>query len=120
MQLADRVCEPCQGGVPPMDAVTAKEMLRELGNGWTLTHEASRLYKQYTFKNFKRALKFVNAMGEVAEEAGHHPNFHFTWGEVELEIWTHKIGGLNEADFILAAKADRVFNDMPFNQKKTA
>lgn len=111
MSLADKQCIPCQGGVPPLDAETAEKLLKQLGEGWQLTHQKTRLYKQFTFKNFKKALAYVNAVGEVSEEQGHHPNFHFTWGEVELEIWTHKIGGLTESDFFLAAKANRIFNE---------
>lgn len=109
MSLAENKCIPCKGGVPPMEKAKAEALLAELGSGWVLTYEATRLYKQYKFKNFKQALAYVNALGAVAEEEGHHPNFHFTWGEVELEIWTHKISGLTESDFFMAAKADRVF-----------
>ncbi|MGH8165077.1 MAG: 4a-hydroxytetrahydrobiopterin dehydratase, partial [Rhodanobacteraceae bacterium] len=64
------------------------------------------LEKRYRFANFAEALAFVNRAGEIAEREGHHPNIFLSWGRVQLEIWTHKIDGLTEADFILAAKCD--------------
>lgn len=120
MSLAEEKCIPCSLGTPPLTADETKQYLEQLGNDWEVTHENKRLFKSYKFKNFKRALKFVNAIGDVAEEAGHHPNIHFTWGVVDLEIWTHKIDGLAGADFILAAKADKVFDEMPFNKGAAA
>jgi len=120
MTLAEQKCIPCSVGTPPLTPSETAEYLSQLENGWQVTHEGKRLFKSYKFRNFKRALKFVNAIGDVAEEAGHHPNIHFTWGIVDLEIWTHKIEGLAGADFILAAKADKVFDEMPFNKKGAA
>lgn len=116
MSLAKQECIPCKEGTPPLTTEEANTYLEQLGNGWDITHEGKKLFKSYKFRNFKRALKYVNALGEIAEEAGHHPNIHFTWGVVDLEIWTHKIDGLAGADFILAAKADEAFDAMPFNK----
>ena len=116
--LAEQECIPCKAGMPPLTSQEAQDYLSQLGNDWELTHEGKRLFKSYKFRNFKRALKYVNALAEIAESVGHHPNIHFTWGVVDLEIWTHAIDGLAGADFILAAKADEAFNEMPFNKKK--
>lgn len=107
--LADRTCEPCRGGVPPMNDVAAQAMLKELGGGW-LINEAGHLEKLYTFDNFIDAMQFANGVGDLAEEAGHHPDLYVAWGKCGIEIWTHKIEGLAEADFVLAAKASRLYD----------
>lgn len=112
MTLADKKCEPCSGETPPMAADQAEKMLENLSDGWTLKDNSSKLFKSFKFKNFKRAFAFVSKIADLAEEQGHHPNIHFTWGLVELEIWTHAISGLAEADFIMAAKADRALSEM--------
>lgn len=111
MSLADNKCIPCRGGVPPVPAERAQALLKELGAGWSL-NERGHLERLYTFKDFSQALAFVNKVGAVAEEEGHHPDFHLAWGKCKVEIWTHKINGLTESDFYLAAKADREF--VPF------
>jgi 4a-hydroxytetrahydrobiopterin dehydratase len=108
--LADRVCEPCQGGVPPLEETAAITLLSELGGGWTI-NDSGHLERLYTFDNFIQAMNFANQVGDVAEEAGHHPDLHIGWGRCGLEIWTHKINGLAEADFVLAAKAKRIYED---------
>lgn len=112
MALADQKCVPCSGETPPMAAEQAEKMLQNLSEGWTIKDDTRKLFKSYKFKNFKRAFAFVSQIADIAEEEGHHPNIHFTWGLVELEIWTHKIDGLAEADFVLAAKADRALAEM--------
>ncbi|MDQ1256294.1 MAG: 4a-hydroxytetrahydrobiopterin dehydratase, partial [Candidatus Hydrogenedentes bacterium] len=81
---------------------------RQLGDGWVLTEER-RLEKLYRFADFVEALDFTNAVGAIAEQEGHHPEITLTWGKVTLRIWTHKIDGLTENDFVLAAKADRAY-----------
>ncbi len=108
MSLADNKCVPCRGGVPPMEKAKAEEMLSQLGNGWLL-NTAGHLERLYTFKDFAQALVFVNKVGAVAEEEGHHPDLYLAWGKCKVELWTHKINGLTESDFYMAAKADRVF-----------
>ena len=80
----------------------------ELGGGWQVVAER-QLEKEYLFKNFREALDFTNRVGELAEAQGHHPDIYLAWGKVKLTIWTHKINGLTESDFVLAAKADRLF-----------
>ena len=103
--LANRACVPCRGGVPPLKGDELQGYAAQLGSGWQVVDE-HHLEKTYKFKDFKEALAFVNRVGNVAEAEGHHPNICFTWGRATIQIWTHKIGGLHENDFILAAKAD--------------
>jgi 4a-hydroxytetrahydrobiopterin dehydratase len=103
--LADKHCIPCRGGVPPLKGEALAALLRQLGGGWTLVDE-HHLEKVFTFRNFKEALAFTNRLGEVAESEGHHPEIHLGWGRVKVEIWTHKIDGLTESDFVLAARTD--------------
>jgi 4a-hydroxytetrahydrobiopterin dehydratase len=95
-----------------MDPAKAKEMLAHLGTGWQLTYDGTRLERSYPFKNFAESLAFANKVGEVAEKEGHHPDLHVGWGKCAVEIWTHKINGLTESDFFLAAKADRSYESM--------
>ena len=103
--LADKQCVPCRGGVPPVDAGQQAGLLRQL-SGWTV-ERGHHLSKTYTFPDFAKALAFVNRVAAVAEEQGHHPDMYLAWAKVRVEIWTHKIDGLTESDFILAAKTDR-------------
>src|SRR5437763_7899085 len=103
--LASRECVPCRGGVPRMGGDEIKKFLGEL-QGWEVIGE-HHLRKIYEFRNFREALAFVNRVGELAEEQGHHPDISFGWGRAEITIWTHKIDGLTESDFILAAKIDK-------------
>ena len=112
MGLADNPCVPCRGGVPPMEFAKAQGMLAMLGKGWELTHEGTRLERGFSFKNFAQSLAFANKVGEVAEKEGHHPDLHVRWGTCTVEIWTHKINGLTESDFFLAAKSDRAYEGM--------
>jgi 4a-hydroxytetrahydrobiopterin dehydratase len=104
--LADKQCVPCRGGVPPLTAEQIAPLLRQL-DGWSCERN-HHLRKAYRFKNFRDALAFVNRVGEMAEEQGHHPDIHLAWGKVEVTIWTHKIDGLTESDFVFAAKTDRL------------
>jgi len=102
--LAARECIPCRGGVPPLAGEQIQEFLRQL-SGWDVIGE-HHLRKEYQFRNFRETLDFVNRVGELAETQGHHPDIAFGWGRAEITIWTHKIDGLTESDFILAAKID--------------
>lgn len=104
--LTSRRCQPCRGGVSPLAGEALDELTGRLGEGWTVV-DGHHLEKTYKFKDFKQALAFVNRVGEVAEAEGHHPQICFTWGKVTLKLWTHKVNGLHENDFILAAKADQ-------------
>ena len=108
MSLADKTCVPCRGGVPPLPADRTAALLKELGRGWSL-NGAGHLERLYTFKDFAQALEFVNRVGAIAEAETHHPDLYLAWGKCKVEIWSHKINGLTESDFYLAAKADREF-----------
>lgn len=105
-ELAAKTCVPCRGGVPPLkgEGLTA---LQTQVDGWNVVEE-HHITKTFTFPNFREALKFVNRVGELAEEQGHHPDISLAWGKVGITTWTHKINGLTESDFILAAKIDRL------------
>ena len=104
--LAKKTCIPCKGGVPPLKGAKLNDLLEKLKNDWKIIKE-HHLEKEYSFKNFKEALNFTIKVGELAENQGHHPDISLAWGKVKLTIWTHKIDGLTESDFIFAAKADK-------------
>jgi 4a-hydroxytetrahydrobiopterin dehydratase len=104
-ELAEKQCVPCRGGVPPLKGKELTALLEKLGGGWTIAGE-HHLEKEYKFKNFREALDFTNRVGEIAEAQGHHPDIYLAWGKVKITVWTHKIDGLTESDFVLAAKAD--------------
>ena len=107
--LAGMKCVPCQGGVPPLKGNELQSFYQELGNGWEVVEE-HHLKKRFKFSDFKTALGFVNKVGEMAEEIGHHPEINFGWGFTEVQIYTHKINGLHEADFVFAAKVDKLLS----------
>ena len=102
--LTSKKCVPCRGGVPPLTADEIIPLIDQL-RGWEVI-DHHHLTKHYTFPDFVTALHFVNNIGELAEQEGHHPDIYLTWGKVGLQIFTHKIDGLTESDFILAAKID--------------
>lgn len=92
-----------------MEADEAALLLARLDDGWDVV-ETHHLERTFEFPDFAEALAFTNAIGEIAEEQGHHPDIHLAWGRVGVEIWTHKIDGLTESDFVLAAKFDRSYS----------
>lgn len=102
--LSAKECVPCKSGGSPLPDNSIKELLCRLNNGWTV--ENGRLRKTYRFKNFAEALAFTNKVGSLAEQQQHHPDIFLGWGKVIVELYTHKIQGLHENDFILAAKVD--------------
>ena len=104
--LADKNCVPCRGGVPPLQGKELEAFHRSVPN-WTVTEE-HHIQREFSFPDFKQALDFVNRVGEIAENQGHHPDILLSWGKVEIILWTHKIDGLTESDFIMAAKIDRL------------
>ena len=104
--LAKKTCIPCRGGVPPLKGAQLEDLQDKLKNDWKIINE-HHLEKEYSFKNFKEALDFTVKVGELAENQDHHPDILLTWGKVKVTIWTHKIDGLTESDFIFAAKTDR-------------
>jgi 4a-hydroxytetrahydrobiopterin dehydratase len=103
--LAQKECIPCKGGVPPLKGSELTRLGEELGGEWNVVSE-HHLEKEYRFKNFREALDFTIKVGELAETQGHHPDIYLAWGKVKLTVWTHKIDGLTESDFVFAAKAD--------------
>jgi len=107
--LADKTCVPCRGGVPPLKGAELKKLHRIIPS-WTVANE-HHIKREFRFPDFKRALDFVNRVGALAEEQGHHPDILLAWGKAEITLWTHKIDGLTESDFIMAAKIDRIFGD---------
>ena len=104
-RLCELSCVPCRGGVPPLDEPEISELLAELHDGWEVVdkHHLTRTFKS---PDFATALEFVNNVGTIAEQQGHHPDIQLSWGKVTIEIHTHKIDGLTASDFVLAAKID--------------
>jgi 4a-hydroxytetrahydrobiopterin dehydratase len=107
-KLAARKCVPCAGGVAPLQGGALEGFLKELDPEWRLVDE-HHLERDFKFKDFHEALHFTNRVGALAEEQGHHPDIFLTWGRVSLKMWTHKIDGLTESDFIFAARVDEAF-----------
>jgi len=105
MALAEKTCIPCRGGVPPLNVEQIRPLASQVKN-WNVVNN-HHIEKEFTFSDFKTALDFVNKVGAIAEEQGHHPDIYLAWGKAQVKIWTHKINGLTESDFILAAKIDR-------------
>lgn len=112
-ELAQRACVPCRGGVPPLDDAHIVPLLAQLNSGWRVVErtDAKRgqvkiLTRSFRFKDFAEAMQAAGRVGEMAEEQQHHPDLHVSWGRLGVEVWTHKIGGLTESDFIFAAKCD--------------
>ncbi len=107
--LADKTCVPCKGGIPPLKGKELAAIHQQLPESahWNIAHE-HHLVRSYKFPDFKSALAFVNRVGALAEEQGHHPDILLGWGKVVITTWTHAVDGLTESDFILAAKIDRL------------
>ncbi|HSW96223.1 MAG TPA: 4a-hydroxytetrahydrobiopterin dehydratase [Candidatus Saccharimonadales bacterium] len=104
--IKHKKCVPCEGGVKPLTPDEYGAFLRNEISGWVAIDE-KKIQKEYSFKNFAEALAFINKIGAIAEEEGHHPDiFLHNWNKVKLSLWTHAIGGLSENDFILASKID--------------
>jgi len=107
-ELAERECIPCRGGVAPLGPEAQRTLLGQIDSDWEIV-SGHHLHRSFTFPDFASGLAFVDRVGAIAEEQGHHPDLHLSWGRVVVEIWTHKIDGLHESDFILAAKCDRAY-----------
>jgi 4a-hydroxytetrahydrobiopterin dehydratase len=105
--LASKKCIPCSGGTPPLEGQELKDLHTELNSDWHLEGE-HHLEKEYTFDDFAQALEFTNKVGGLAEEQDHHPDIYLTYGKVRVKIWTHKIDGLTESDFVFAAKVEEI------------
>ncbi len=107
--LAAKSCIPCREGVPALKGDVLAGLARQLPQWYVM--EEHHLWRAFVFPDFRTALDFVNRAGEIAEAEGHHPDLTLSWGRVEAKIYTHKIDGLSESDFILAAKLDRAYAD---------
>jgi 4a-hydroxytetrahydrobiopterin dehydratase len=105
MGLAEKTCVPCRGGVPPLNAEQIQPLAAEVSN-WKVVNN-HHIEREFKFPDFKTALDFTNKVGAIAEEQGHHPDIFLAWGKVGVKVWTHKIDGLTESDFIMAAKIDK-------------
>lgn len=105
-ELASKTCVPCRGGVPPLAGKELENLSKEVPQ-WRVMN-GHHIAREFKFPDFKQALAFVNQVGAIAEEQGHHPDIFLTWGKAEVTTWTHKIDGLTESDFILAAKIDKL------------
>jgi 4a-hydroxytetrahydrobiopterin dehydratase len=104
--LASKQCVPCRGGVPPLAGQELESLAKQLPQ-WKVV-DGHHITRTFQFHDFKQALAFTNQVGAIAEEQGHHPDILLTWGKAEVTTWTHKINGLTESDFILAAKIDQI------------
>ena len=116
--LAQRACIPCRGGVPPLGDEQIAPLLDQLSAGWQVVERADVkrsqvkiLTRTYRFEDFAQAMRAAQRIGEMAEEQQHHPDLHVSWGKLVVEVWTHKIGGLTESDFIFAAKCDALIDE---------
>ena len=109
-ELADKKCIPCEGGIPSFDLKEIHKYLKKI-DGWDVKTDDNKTYyllKEFKFENFRESQKFVNDVGNIAENEAHHPDIWFGWGYAKVKIFTHAINGLHESDFVLAAKIDRL------------
>lgn len=107
MELSQKHCVPCDGGVFPLARQESGPMMQEVPL-WILAGDALSISRTFSFKNFAEALAFANKIGAIAEEEGHHPDLEIGWGRATVRLSTHAIGGLSDNDFILAAKIDNI------------
>ena len=105
-KLADQQCVPCRGGVPALEGKELQKLHKQVPK-WSVIN-GHHLHREFKFPDFKQALDFVNRVGALAEEQGHHPDILLAWGKAGITLWTHKIDGLTESDFVMAAKVDRL------------
>ena len=106
-KLATQVCVPCTTEMPPLKGAALRNLVQVLGHRWQVI-KGHHLEKEFRFKDFREALDFTNQVGELAEQQGHHPDIYLAWGKVKITLWTHKVDGLTESDFVLAAKVEQV------------
>ena len=110
--LAEKKCIPCKGGIPNFDITEIHKYLKMV-DGWKVEADENKIYfllKEFKFNNFKESQEFINKVGEIAENEGHHPDIWFGWGYAKIKIFTHSIKGLHESDFVLAAKIDKLIS----------
>jgi len=107
-KLMQKTCVPCRGGIPPLPREAAEKLLNDVPD-WTLTDDGHKIRRNYTFDNFLDALAFTNKVGEISEAENHHPDMTLGWGYCNVVFYSHKIGGLHENDFIMAAKTSALY-----------
>jgi 4a-hydroxytetrahydrobiopterin dehydratase len=110
MSLAEQKCVPSPSGTPPLSPERSTALLKEVGGDWALDAQG-HLACAFLFPDFRQALAFADEVGAIADAEDHHPDLHVSWGKCTVELWTHSVGGLSESDFVLAAKAERVFRE---------
>ena len=106
--LVEKKCIPCQGGVPPLEGEEVDKYYQQISSAWELNSDKNRLKRSVKFKNFCDPMAMANEIGKMADEQWHHPELSIGYGHLEIEVWTHKIDGLVESDFIFAAKCDHI------------
>lgn len=106
-ELAEKECVACKGGHPPLKGEELIHFQGQVNSAWRVVNE-HHLEREYKFPDFRKALNFTNKVGELAEQQNHHPDIYLAWGKVKLTLWTHKIDGLTESDFVFAAKVDKL------------
>jgi 4a-hydroxytetrahydrobiopterin dehydratase len=107
MDLSNKKCKPCEGGVPPLEEWEIKDLQKHIKPDWGIV-DNKKLVREFAFVNFKHTMSFVNRVADLAEEEGHHPDLYVSYGKVIAELSTHSIGGLSENDFILAYRIDQI------------
>lgn len=107
MDLSNKKCIPCEGGIPPLTEKEIAEYKKQIKDDWHVV-ENNKISKEFYFVSYRHTLDFVNKVADIAEEEGHHPVLHIYFGRAVAELWTHSINGLSENDFILAAKIDKL------------
>lgn len=108
MDLTQKHCVPCEGGTPPLPDQKEDELKTHISQ-WLLVRDGThKITRQFKFENFKEAIAFVNKVADLAESEGHHPDIKIVWNKVQLDLFTHAVGGLSENDFIMAAKIDKI------------
>ena len=105
MDLTQKKCKPCEGGVPPLTEEQTNDLLKQIPS-WTI--KDGHVFKQFKFKDFKETMAFVNKVADIAEQENHHPDITISYSQVSIRLWTHAINGLSENDFILPAKIDDI------------
>ena len=109
--LSKKKCQPCEGGLDPMTYDEAKHLLSKLSNGWILSQDGKKIYKDYKTKNYYEITSLINLVIWLSNKEDHHPEIILEWGKVTVSWWSHKIKGLHKNDFICASKTDNLFKD---------
>lgn len=109
--LRSKTCIPCQGGVPPLGAKEVEQYAQGISDEWKVTHDSTRIFRTIKTKNFEDSMKLATKIGILADEQWHHPELVVGFGHLDVEVWTHKINGLVESDFIFASKVDQIFEE---------